>query len=155
MKTAQPQKRKRPLTDAYLNSLPLWKLLSIAMVDLRKQERAKNSRVDMGEWLSQNGKCAACAAGSVLRWSRCIDAGAYEDSELSNDEAAIWHTTYRWRHAIDLLRSGRASGAATRLGRNGFSVCGFDRTITSYHSNSDDFWCDITKLRDDLKKAGV
>lgn len=141
--TKQPQKRKKPLTDAYLNSLPLWKLLSIAMVDLRKQERAKKSSVNMLDWLVLNGECSACMAGSVMRFSCDI-------------KETVVTASRKWAYAIDSLRRGTVSYAILNIGRSSL-VCfhTLDRTVASYCHDRAAFWRDIRKLRDDLKKAGL
>lgn len=47
----------------------LWKLLELAMTDLAKAERSKKFDVDMSEWMSTNGKCSVCLAGSVMAFS--------------------------------------------------------------------------------------
>lgn len=156
--TKQPQKRKKPLTDKFLNSLPLWKLLSIAMVDLRKQERASKSEVDMWIWLKRNGKCCACMAGSVLRFSCAVNPTRWTEFHQKNLDLdrEPEDPSYKWRNAVDCMRCGGMSNAADYLDRSRGKFVSFNREISDYHEDGRAaFWRDITQLRDDLKKAGL
>lgn len=146
MKT-KPRKRKK-LTDAFLNKLPLWKLLTIAMRDLKKQEKAPNSVVDMDDWLVRNGQCKACMAGSVMRFSCGV-----RGSRRSNDY--VWETP-NWALAVNEMRCGQVGDALNWLGRGEFRVRHkLNCIITPYNRDHVLFWRGITRLRDDLKKAGL
>lgn len=145
MKTARPKKRAKPLKIEWLIQQPLWKILAIAITDMRKQERAPNSRLDMGTWFQTNGECVACAAGSVLRWS----CGVTSEREVFNrgDE---WD---RVRWAINSLRDGCVASALGYMRRGGF--VDEDCHITEYGWNPANFWRDIRALQKQLRAANI
>ena len=54
-----------------------WKLLELALNDLRKAERSKKYEVDMGQWHVPNSVCKVCLAGAVMAFS--LDANQSEE----------------------------------------------------------------------------
>lgn len=150
MKTTLPKKCAKPLKIEWLIQQPLWKILTIAITDMRKQERAPRSRIDMGEWFRTNGECVACAAGSVLRWSCGINSNArYE--QCSCDDGVL-----RLRYAIDELRLGNVNTAMRELGRQLTKESSLLRCdIRSYSMDRDGFWEDIRALQKRLRAANI
>lgn len=144
MKTARPKKRAKPLKIEWLIQQPLWKILAIAITDMRKQERAPRSRIDMDEWFRTNGECVACAAGSVLRWSFGAE---------SRDEFWEIASGTSLRHAIDRLRSGLISSALFYLDRQ--QTIKHDCYIRSYANCREGFWRDIRDLQKRLRAANI
>jgi hypothetical protein len=151
VKKREPRPLAKKLTDRYLNSLPLWKLMDIGMRDLAKQEKAKDSRVVMSRWLgvinpmqiNEPQICVACLAGSVMRFS----CGLTEE----NDDY-----TPEWAMALNDLRIGLVTGALHELDRD-INVSVFNRDIGAYapKSHGRGWWKQIRKLRDELKAAGI
>src|SRR5690348_5786610 len=86
-------------------------LLAIGLRDLRKQERAKNSVVSMGDWLcKEDGTCHACLAGSVMRFSL--------KTKMVLGDAHPWmHTANVCQRllALNELRCGFVLNAAQRI----------------------------------------
>jgi hypothetical protein len=117
-------------------------LLALALRDVRKQERAKNSVVEMGVWLRQNGKCLACAAGSVMRFS--LSGKHYHPSQY---DAPTKNRLY----AINELREGWCTFAAQYLGTTSRLPY---RQAPEYDGPRGEWWKAMRKLLADLKAAG-
>lgn len=146
---AKTKKRRKPLTDAYLNGLPLWKLLAIGLRDLEKQERAPRSAVAMGVWFVRGSVCKACLAGSVMRFS-C------RTRVKCGREFSEQHPQQRWVNALDDLRMGDVSCALMSLGRKRTQQAySLDRIITYYEHNREAFWREMRQLQKDLKAADL
>lgn len=143
----KPAARKpRPkLTDAKLNAMKLHELMKIAMRDTRKQERAKNSVVDMGEWLFPgNGEpCAACFAGSVMRHSQGRLAHRFADDHPA------------WAMALDNLRLGFVNSALEDFGRPLEPKWSCQYRVPYYPEDRDAWWAAMRKLYRDLKDADL
>ena len=145
MPVAKPKKRAKPLKIEWLVQQPLWKILAIAITDMRKQERAPRSKLKMRLWFNKNGECVACAAGSVLRWSCGV--------ETNEDFSRICGRTISLRHAIDALRVGMVVEAAAILGRK--YPRRFDGDIREYELCPAGFWKDVIALQKRLKAADI
>lgn len=122
-------------------------LLALGLRDLRKQELAKNSVVEMKRtWLQRNGKCVACLAGSVMRFSmgcrgKCVD----PCGDISS-------TRERYRlYALNQLRRGFVVNAA-HLIQVDTSLA--TRDIPDYDGPNGEWWAAIRQLLADLKEAG-
>lgn len=136
-----PTKTKRK-TLAHVKKLST--LLAIGLRDLRKQERAKNSVVDMGTWLQWNGKCSACFAGSVMRFSLdCKRHGESTPYEYPNE-------TYRPLSALNCLRLGMVFDASHRMCIN---TKVRDRGVGKYDGPNGEWWKSMRQLLKELKAA--
>lgn len=121
-------------------------LLAIGLRDLRKQERAKNSKVAMGTWLKRNGKCEACMAGSVMRFSLGMRGRGSEIYPSACDEAVESRLV-----ALNYLRVGEIGFAASDIG---IASTLSDRPVAIYSIDRDGWWSDMKQLLADLKAAG-
>lgn len=148
MTTATKRKAKKPKA---LRVKKLSSLLAIGLRDLRKQERAKDSVVNMAEWYRCNGKCTACLAGSVLRFSMGFgrQKGYFDGSEFSKQIS-------RQMEALNDLRSGYVGWAKQLLaGGSKFSHpldCWDD--MPRYDGPGGEWWKRIKQLHADLVAAG-
>jgi len=143
--TKKPRKR-RYLTHEQLNAMPLHKLLAVGLRDLRKQERTPGCKVEMGEWLSGDGrKCTACVAGSVLRHEMRSPFSEWDELRLLP----------AWMAALDSLRVGRVASALDDLDRDREPGTPFWRIIPDYHTDRTGWWKAMRRLHADLKKAGL
>lgn len=136
--------KKRHVDPARIKKL--WKLLDLGLKDLRKQERAKNSAVFMGKWIvpasiGWDGKCWACLAGSVMRWSCGL--------KIEPDRIPPWAL------ALNDLRCGRVVFAADSAFLDCSLYVWFDRDISAYDGPDGQWWRDMEQLRDDLKEADL
>jgi hypothetical protein len=67
MKTQKKRKTKAQLQAEYFACDRLWKLLKIALIDLRECEaNTRQFKIDMGTWVRKNGKCVVCLAGACM-----------------------------------------------------------------------------------------
>lgn len=133
----------------------LWQLLELGLADLRKQEQAPNSVVDMNEWLETRSVlhgppvCTACLAGSVLRWT------------CGMTDLETFRQLPYWADALNELRRGRVGNAAAEF----FELYGddclietylrLDADIVSYSENKDLWHKQMSKLLSDLKAADL
>lgn len=136
------KRKRKPLDLSKVKKLST--LLQIGLRDLRKQERAPKSEVDMATWLSRNGKCSACLAGSVMRWSMGISVRRGESLMPMPFDSALY--------ALDELRFGYVSSAANYLGVDTRVEDNF--FIAEYRIDPKQWWRDMRRLLADLKKAG-
>jgi hypothetical protein len=152
MKTAVKKRTKKLKSLKHITKLS--QLLALGLRDLAKQERGKNCRVDMGEWLVMNGECIACLAGSVMRHSMVlpeapefIDLGRkyYEITQYDN-------CTHNRLRALNHIRSGSVADAAWRIGLK-TKLASF-RQVANYDKCPSHWWADMRKLLADLRKAG-
>jgi hypothetical protein len=142
-----PTKTKRkPKTLAHVKKLST--LLAIGLRDLRKQERAKNSVVDMDVCLKQNGECVACLAGSVMRFS--LD--NHKPRAFLDDESHDLETQSRLR-ALDKIRLGYVRTASECMGV--ITQLPF-RTIETpkYDGPNGEWWAAMKSLLKELREAG-
>ena len=125
-------------------------LLAIGLRDLRKHEETDGCKVDMDVWLKSNGRCTACMAGSVLRWSCGFDEKCklrlLSDVDKRFDKPMVSRLL-----AINLLRQGLVESAAGYIGV-GSNVK--NRYVESYSRDRYQWWADMKQLLADLKAAG-
>lgn len=138
---ATKTKRKRK-TLAHVKKLST--LLEIGLRDLRKQEMAENSEVDMQTCLKRNGKCVACLGGSVMRFS------------LGNRAKEAWFNAYDSEtclrlSALDSLRKGFVDSAAYSLGVPTSIQL---RYVQAYDGPNGEWWKAMRQLLKELKDAG-
>jgi hypothetical protein len=138
--------KKRKLNLARVKKLST--LLAIGLRDLRKQERAKNSVVDMDEWLLRGDDgCSACLAGSVLRFSLNARVNRLGESHPWMKPQDVCERLL----ALNEVRCGRVPSASERIGvATKFS----NRIVANYHYDRDQWWADMEQLLSDLRKAG-
>ena len=69
-----------------------WKLLELALNDLRKAERSKKYVVDMNHWYKPNSVCRVCLAGSVMAFSLSVvpDKDAPDREIVPSDLGEAW-----------------------------------------------------------------
>lgn len=130
-------------------------LLAIGLRDLKKQERTKNSVVDMSVWYSKNGQCATCLAGSVMRFSfgcrkketlyPVINGREFDEHDFSCDTQ-----TYQRLWALNDLRCGDVYAAADRLGVE-TSLSPF--SAPEYDGPNGEWWAAMKQLLADLRRA--
>lgn len=133
--------KRKAKTLAHVKKLS--QLLAIGLRDLRKQERAKDSEVDMGIWLRRNGTCVACIAGSVMRFSLGIRKHGETDPYDLPD--------YKLMSALNCLRGGDVEEAAKRLKVKTKLEY---RPICGYDGPNGEWWREMKSLLKDLKAAG-
>lgn len=143
-KSGARKKPQRRLTDKELFGMPLSKLQKLAIRDGQRQEKAKNSEIDMNTWLQMNHTCRACWAGCIMRFSQ----GMKHDDESEDEYSG-------WRHAVDELRSGYVGGALSALGRWGAASHPLNRDVADYDDDREQFWKDMKQLAKDLKEANL
>lgn len=143
---AAAKKKLKPLRVKKLSSL-----LAIGLRDLRKQERAKNSVVDMNEWYKCNGTCTTCLAGSVMRFSMGVgrtEANGIWQFELPDDACGQLS-------ALNDLRSGGVYSAwKAWRGEWREDLRSLVRDVPRYDGPNGDWWKAMRKLLADLRKAG-
>lgn len=141
----------------------LWKLLEIAIKDLKKFERTPNCIVSMAEWLVQygvGGPCYGCLAGSVLKGTLgcVVDVGAY--SELLPEKIDDPHTRDSM-YALNLLRLGKTQGAVKTFYQNiggsppNADWVADDLEVVSYHNDKKKFYRDMNIILKILKAVNV
>lgn len=139
--------KRKVKTLAHVKKLS--QLLAIGLRDLRKQERAPKSEVDMAEWLTKNGKCVACVAGSVLRFSL----GVKPKHRMILSECVPEDSReYRLMRTLNYLRSGWIENASYAMGVP-LSIVS-DREVPKYDGPNGEWWAAMRKLLADLKAAG-
>jgi hypothetical protein len=146
MQKVKAKTRKRYLTDAKLNKMKLWQLLTIGLRDLKKQEITKDCYVEMQTWLTSNSHCTACLAGSVVRhsirnWRSRLDA---------NLELAV---VPAWMSALDSLRTGSLCAALFVLNRKDEDCLCVH--IGSYDGPNGEWWKQMRKFRKQLKEKNI
>lgn len=125
----------------------LWELLDVALADLRAVEADDRYAVSMGFWHAPiDGTCVVCAAGAVMAESLGVSPGRSVLPEYFDD------ITAKKLCVINSLRMGHVEYAAERLG---VPTSIKSRSVAHYVIDRDQFYADMTKLRDDLKAAGV
>lgn len=125
-------------------------LLELGLADLRKQEEAPNSRVDMNIWLTSNGHCAACLGGSVLRYSLGFD-GKRKIRLMSDLLREVDHESAVRLVALNELRRGWVQHAADSLG---VKTKVLDRSVREYGVDKSRWWSAMHQLLTELKAAG-
>ena len=127
-------------------------LLALALKDLAKQEKARNSVVYMGCFLERDckGRCIACLAGSVMRYSLGVRPPQTYDviGKVPDD---FNEQTTRRLYALDALRLGLVESAARELG---IATILPDRKVQAYSEDRDAWWADMRKLLKELREAG-
>jgi hypothetical protein len=104
----------------------------------------------MDEWLKQNGKCAACLAGSVLRFS--LGAKPLNGAYPILDDYAVSRENGDRLEALNDLRLGLVKLAAdwlrvsTKLPRTS--------GMPSYDGPNGEWWKAMKSLLKDLREAG-
>ena len=86
----------------------LWKLLELAMTDLAKAERSKKFKIDMGTWLSTNGTCKVCLAGSVMAFSLDGVEKCKAEGEALNERKYLSPVRFDdWQFALEACNQAR------------------------------------------------
>lgn len=149
MPVKSKRRKRKFLTDKQLNAMPLHKLMTIAMRDTAKQEKAPNSAVDMGTWLKRNGECRACFAGSVMRFSRRLPKSHFCSGGFMNDEYE------GWARALNSLRGGYVQIALEQLDRKVPVGIEFKIDVPTYEEDRNGWWDGMRKIAKYLKDAGI
>lgn len=127
-------------------------LIRVALADLAKAERSKNYKINMSAWHNPEGenKCEVCLAGSVMAFSLGVQANYWMMPSDFN------RPTFRKLNAIDALREGAVSEAATQLNLDEatYEKCrALNRRIPAYRNPK--FKPAMRKLVRDLEKVGL
>lgn len=137
--------KRKPKTLAHVKKLST--LLAIGLRDLRKQERAPDSEVNMEIWFKRNGKCVTCLAGSVMRFSLGCNRGGEEvcPIDLKTDQ---WSRSAL--NALNDLRDGYVRLAAEEMG---MLTTACNRYVPDYDGPNGEWWAAMRQLLKDLKAA--
>lgn len=142
--------------EAFRKATKLSTILSLALADIKKAERAKDCKIDMKRWRltkdnSPDEMCHVCLAGAVMRArfpTRTVRYGQVTPWEFIGKDYALRAKFF----ALDDLRSGRVVNAASEMGIDGVSYL-MDRSICHYDDNPAKWHKEMHALLTDLKKA--
>ena len=102
--TKKPTKFKRPAPPD-----KLWKVVEIALADLKKAEASPEYSVDMSVWHQPNGACKVCLAGSVMAFTL----GVPIDRRVGDaNRMGKWENPLR---ALDYFRLGNFQSAYEKM----------------------------------------
>lgn len=140
-------KKTKPVT---LPNVPS-KLIRLTMRDLRKVERSKKYVVKMGDWHvpRDDGKCAVCAAGSVMACTLQLPIGANLWPQDIRNEA-----TSRKLFAINYFRMGDIGQGFCHMRKQIPSGIPSRIPVAGYGRHRADFYRDMRKLAALLEKHG-
>jgi len=136
------------------NKLPdkMSELIRVAIVDLEKVENLPEKyKVNMDIWhatLDQDEFCSVCLAGSVM-------AQTLGAKSTDNIRPYYSHLNVKKLIALNALRAGYVDSASRHMQYDkALNSLRFDRGITDYHTNAEQFKKEMLKLADDLQEAG-
>ena len=143
----------------------LWKALRLGLDDLAKAEKSKRFEVYMEEWLTTNGKCRVCFAGSVMAFSldgvkKCKKEG--EDIwGVGRKAIGAYDFDGRWPSVFEALNSAREGNWADawdHISGSDFDAPGvvYDLPYPAPYDEDPKQWrADMEKACAILKKAGI
>lgn len=137
MKTKTPQLPNKPS-----------ELIRVAIADLKKAEKSRLYKIDMGTWHEPNGKCAVCFAGSVMAFScKANPKEEYVGTEWGK-------LNERKFEALNAFRRGCCNWAFNDMRLSITAGEKFKREIIPYEKSPKIFKQQMSQLATDLAKAG-
>lgn len=144
-------------TKKKLRHKKLHSLLALALRDVAKQEKAKDSVVEMGTWYESNGKCMACAAGSVMRFTLGVSRATAKRRAGDISPLDFDADTRQRLWALNNLRSGCVRYAANDLFGHSSRVPSdlLYVSVADYNDDPQQWWKDMRSLHSRLKAANL
>jgi len=125
------------------------KLINLALNDLRKAQKDKKYKINMGFWRKfdyYDRRCLVCAAGAVISFSLKNQGDCVEPSDFDTD-------TRNKLLSIDLFRRGWVGQALQRMNKEPGKF--FYREIPAYDKNPRLFFRKLRRLSRDLALKGL